>query len=544
VHCLCKMMGMRKLLWTVWFLPVALAAAESPPGWEALADPAKALSKAEKPAAVAGFLLEAGEDAAVQNFIASLPDSKADLVNKLRSQTAFYDGDFPGALQSLELVSTPDPWTVEQKKRIQDLVSRLTKETRSDRVSVRTPVEDAFLASIALPALERTAGEAEAFYGVALSSPVRVEIYPDAESFVKAASLPSDAVDRTGPSAVRFRCVHLLSPAAKAEGYRWLDEAAGGIHRLAVRKLSGGLAPAWIEEGFARRGEDGWRREGDFVPAPSDFDRLGRAALVNPSTGTQLIGLVGLEPGLKNLRRYEDVLLARAEAADAVGFILKDYGKEKLLALLQAFRRMPREDAFVQIFGFSEEAMESAWIETLAGRTWTASQGALDRGAPVQGAAPSGPEARPFLRQGDALRDKRQWSGALVQYRKALAAETDNGAILVRAARAARETDDMAASEEFLKRAVEKNPFYVPAFAAYGRILYDDGRYDDASRILQEGLEVQPFNPRLHETLALISMDLGNIPAARRSLELALRFDPQSADLRDLMRHLPKGRAR
>jgi tetratricopeptide (TPR) repeat protein len=102
----------------------------------------------------------------------------------------------------------------------------------------------------------------------------------------------------------------------------------------------------------------------------------------------------------------------------------------------------------------------------------------------------------------------------------------------------------MAASEEFLKRAVEKNPFYVPAFAAYGRILYDDGRYDDASRILQEGLEVQPFNPRLHETLALISMDLGNIPAARRSLELALRFDPQSADLRDLMRHLPKGRAR
>ena len=529
-------------MWTVWLLPVALAAAEPPLGWETLADPGKALSKAEKPAAVAGFLLEAGEDASVLDFIASLPDTKADLINKLRSQTALYDGDLPGALQSLELASSPDPWTVEQKKRVQGLVSRLSKEVRSDRVCVRTPAEDAFLASIALPALERAAGEAEAFYGVALSSPARVEIHPDAESFSKGASLPSDAVERTGPSAVRYRCVHLLSPAATAEGYRWLDEAAGGIHRLAVRKLSGGLAPAWLEEGLARRGEDGWRREGDFVPAPPDFDRLGRAALVNPSTGTQLIGLAGLEPGLRNLRSYEDALLARAEAADAAGFLLKEYGKEKLLALLQAFRRMSREEAFVQSLGVGESVVESAWIESLAGRTWTASQGALERGASIQGAAPSGPEAKSFLRQGDALRDKRQWAAALVQYRKALAAEPDNGAVLVRAAKAARETDDTAAAEEFLKHAVEKNPFHVPAFAAYGRILYDDGRYDDALRILQEGLEIQPFNPRLHETLALISMDLGNIPAARRSLELALRFDPQSADLRDLLRHLPKSR--
>jgi tetratricopeptide (TPR) repeat protein len=170
-------------------------------------------------------------------------------------------------------------------------------------------------------------------------------------------------------------------------------------------------------------------------------------------------------------------------------------------------------------------------------------KGSLDRDDSFEGKEPQpGSEARPFLHQGDSLRDKRQWHAALVEYRKALAAEPDNGLLLLRAARASEALDDFAAAEEYLRQAVGKNPFFVPAYITLGRLLYDDGRYDDAQKILQEGLEIQPSNPRLHETLGLISMDVGDIPSARRSIELAIRFDPNNADLRDVLRRMPKGR--
>ena len=274
------------------------------------------------------------------------------------------------------------------------------------------------------------------------------------------------------------------------------------------------------------------------------MNRLAEAALVNPTTGSVLLPFSRMEPSLRALRSQDEVLLAYVEAADAVDSLVKEQGPEKFQKFLSGTADQLPSGCFRPSHG-----------RLRAGRRGRLGGGVLD-GSPLDLGERSygppdflqGPGARrgrgrlsSLLRAGDALRDKKQWPGALVQYRKALAVEPESGLLLSRAARAAQMSDDLKAAEGFLRESMAKNPFYVPPFAALGQILYDDGRYDEAQKVLQEGLEIQPFHPRLHETLGFISMDVGDAASARLSFQRSLDLDPDNPDLRDVMNKMPKG---
>lgn len=51
-----------------------------------------------------------------------------------------------------------------------------------------------------------------------------------------------------------------------------------------------------------------------------------------------------------------------------------------------------------------------------------------------------------------------------------------------------------------------------------------------------------PFQPKIHEILGLIAVDVGNFVLATQSLELALRFDPTNVSIRQSLDHMPKPR--
>src|SRR5262245_43611778 len=96
-----------------------------------LRDPAQALMRSRAPAGTAGLLLEAGEDAAVADFAARLSDRHADVANKVLSQLELYRGNPAGALQALELIQKPDPWTTAQLKYVRDLVALRGEQAES-----------------------------------------------------------------------------------------------------------------------------------------------------------------------------------------------------------------------------------------------------------------------------------------------------------------------------------------------------------------------------------------------------------------------------
>jgi tetratricopeptide (TPR) repeat protein len=237
------------------------------------------------------------------------------------------------------------------------------------------------------------------------------------------------------------------------------------------------------------------------------------------------------------------VALAFAQVSDAVAVLADRFGPEKPAEILAAYRRLPRDEVFPKILGMTEEEFEDAWRRSLRERSWPADTGAMAqtiRLSPVDETEFLGADARGHVRFGDRLRSQGQAAAALLQYKKALQQEPDNGVALVKAARAHLDLEQTDKAEEVLRRAVEKNESYVTPYVLLGEILFDDGRYEDAQQILQEALEINPFHPRVHETLGLVALDVGNFPAARRSMELSLSLDPSNEELRQALKRMPK----
>lgn len=528
------------------------AAADSVPilDLEGLRDPVQALARSSAPLILAERLLEAGEDDGVERFRQSLSlPQRRDLEAGIRSLQALYRGDYGEALDALSDLPSADPWFARQKSYLEGLLAagRGFIAAPDDHFLLWTSSDEDFLARYAHPALENAREKMEEVFRVTPGTAVLVEVYPTSQAFSQASTLSDDTLERSGAIGIcKFRRLMVLSPRATPLGYRWLDAAAHEYNHLLVNRLSGTLCPLWLHEGVSRYYETAWRRAGPFEHTPAAETALAQAALAESSApGKGLIPFQRMEPSMVYLENQDQVALAFAEVSDAVAYIVEQFGPGKLAELLRAFRRFPRDRAFVEALGLSEAELEESWRESLKDRTWRVSKGALAQKielGPMDEVEFVGADLQGHVRLGDRLRQQDQAAAALIQYKKALEQEPDNGVVLLKAARAYLAMGDPENAEALLRRAVEKNPSYVTPYVALGELLFEDARYDQAQRYLQEALEINPFNPRVHELLGRIALDVGNFSLARQSLELALRLDPDDEGLRALLRQMPKNR--
>jgi hypothetical protein len=523
-------------------------------GVKVFRDPQAALRRAADPLSLAERLLEAGETAAVENFRAGLNlPQQAGLESQLRSLQALYAGDYEAARRALD-EAPAGAWTESRTDYLDGLLRAATGfvEIPSDHFRFRVRAEDAFLGDYALKALENAWTKMGEAFSVVPDTSVVAEIYPGGEKFSAASTLPPETLERSGAVGIcKFGRLMVLSPRALPLGYRWLDALSHEYNHHLINRLSGGLCPLWLHEGAARYYETAWRRAGPFRHSPAAEAALARASAADStapvaglapstSTGTALIPFRRMEPSMVYLENQEQVALAFAQVSDAVAFLADRFGPEKPAEILAAYRRLPRDEVFL---GMTEEEFEDAWRRSLRERSWPADTGAMAqtiRLSPVDETEFLGADARGHVRLGDRLRSQGQAAAALLQYKKALQQEPDNGVALVKAARAHLDLEQTDKAEEVLRRAVEKNESYVTPYVLLGEILFDDGRYEDAQQILQEALEINPFHPRVHETLGLVALDVGNFPAARRSMELSLSLDPSNEELRQALKRMPK----
>lgn len=504
------------------------------------ADPRGALSRSTAPLALAEGFLDAQEfDAVSVQREAWTAAGKNEGANRLRLLEELYVGNDAGARQALELIEKKDPWVNARRTTIEGLMARrgAFKETADDRFVFRTPEADAFLVSYARPALEGAQARLAEVFPSTGGLPVTIEIYPSVDDYAFAAGVPKEKVFRAGAIATgRFNRVMVLSPGVPALGYRWIDALVHELAHRHIRRVSGGLCPAWLSEGLARYFETAWRRPEGFRHTP-----YARALLTRAALDDGLMPFSRLEAGVGSLESAALADLAFAQTSDAVNYLIKEFGVEKIAALVAAFRRSSRPDAFGQTLGLTETEVEKAWRESLADLTEAPTGTARGAMGPSLTAGDfdetslAGPAAQEFIRAGDRLLNQGGAAAAAAQYKKAVEAAPDNGVALTRLARAHLESERAGAAEDLLKRAVEMNPDYAAPLVALGEMYYDDGRYEEGQDVLQQALEIRPFYAPIHAALGRIAMDMGYIPAARQSYRLALRFDPGNKDVRDAL---------
>lgn len=521
-----------------------------PPG--DLKDPPKTLARSRVPLEVVESFLVLQETGAVkeyrENLIARGKDESANRVHFLEE---LYAGNNAGAWQVLDLMKKKDAWIAPREKYLNGLmeIHRPFTETKSDHFIVRTPAEDTFLARYALPSLESAYGRVAEFFGSSPTFPSVIEIYPTVDAFSFAATLPKEDVEQMGAVVnSRYGRIMILSPGATPFGYRWLDGMVHVFVHQHLNRVSGGNVPAWLQEGAARYFEVLWRRPEGFIHTPSERALLTRAVLSATGTVGELLPFEKMDMlSLKSMSQ-EQRTLAFAETSDAVDFLVQEFGVEKLRALVYSFRGLSRSESFQNILGLSEADFEKSWRDSLADLTEVPTElarGALDgtiRFGMEDDLQLAGEEVRSLLVLGDQLSQKGQLNSAVMEYKKAIEREPDNGVALARLARIYVTTQKIESAEDLLKRAMEKNPAYSTAFVLMGTIYFDDGRYEEAQQVLQQALEINPFQSKIHEILGLIAVDVGNFVLAKQSLELALRFDPTNAGVRQSLEHMPKPR--
>lgn len=127
----------------------------------------------------------------------------------------------------------------------------------------------------------------------------------------------------------------------------------------------------------------------------------------------------------------------------------------------------------------SEADFEKNWRDSLADLTEVPTD--LARGA-LEGTVRFGAgddlqlvedPVRALLRQGDQFGQKGQLNSAVMEYKKAIEQEPDNGVALARLARIYVITQKIESAEELLKRAMEKNPDYSTSFVLMGNIYFN-----------------------------------------------------------------------
>lgn len=534
---------------------------------ETLNEPEIVLRRDPEPWVTAEGLLEAGSAAAVEAHIAGLKPKDAEQAGRLTSLLELFRGNYAAARAALDGLREDD-WVRSRRAYLDGLLaaSQGLEQRSTENFRVGVAPDQAFVAQYASRALENARSKMQEVFGVLPSTAVAAEVYPTEESFSRASTLSGDTLERSGAIGIcKFRRLMVLSPRETPLGYRWLDALAHEYNHYLINELSGTLCPLWLHEGVARYYETAWRRAGPFEHGPAAETLLADAArsLIDLSTSTAdqavstpstpsinsatnvaaLIPFSRMEPSMVYLENQEQVALAFAEVSDAVAYLVEEFGTGKLRELLQAFRSTFRSTAFEKVLGMTEEEFEASWRDSLRDRAWTVSRGALPqtiRLGAVDELELAGPDAQGHIRLGDRLRQQGQAPAAVIQYRKALEQEPDNGVALLKLARGLMAQEDEAGAEEALRRAVEKNTAYITPFVVLGELLYEQGRYEEAQPFLEEALEINPFHPRVHRTLGLIAVDIGHFPQARQSLELALSLDPSDDEIRAVLRQMPR----
>jgi tetratricopeptide (TPR) repeat protein len=465
-------------------------------------------------------------------------DPKESELLELASQIAFYRGDYQEALKLMKSAIALGGED-ERKKGF----ALFTEET----IGVVTPFkryesphffisldekQDGILVDYLMGTMERTYQIMAEHYGFQPREKIRIEVFPDTKAFYFASSLSARDIEVTGAVGLaKFNKLMVLSPRALVYGYRWLDAISHEYMHYLIVKLTANKAPIWFHEGLAKYEETRWRN------GPSYLSPLYQTLMARALADGKLIGFERMEPSLVKLDTPEDVQLAYAQAASAIEFIIAKSGHkglEEVMKRMASQRERGAAESIKEVMGFSFNEFETKWKEYLASKglkevggvnvhRYKIKEGKADEERLDMSEIKS-MVARNRAHLGDLLKERGRMEAAVLEYRRALAEIHDSVPIMSRLSNVLISLGRDEEALEILKRAKELSPDHPSTYTDLGKIYLKLKDFRRAEEAFQASIQINPFDPEVHQGLATVFEMLGDPAAGLKEKEIAKKL--------------------
>jgi len=458
--------------------------------------------------------------AVVDQALALEPDSAA--LQGVKGLALFYLGRYEEAVEWLDRAARGGSGqdslveVAEVARRTRSVVSVFATYSSEHFQLFLDEAADGVLVPYVLETLEQARREIGKDLGYSPPDVVRVEIYPTADAFYQASGLTGRDIEVSGAVGLcRYNKIMALSPRALIKGYRWLDALSHEyVHFVLARRTWSNL-PIWLHEGVARYEEVRWR-----MAHPRVLDAVSESLLARALRAGGFIKFAAMEPSLVALDTPHDVHLAYAECEVAVEWIVERRGVEGIREILDALGKPERpsvEEVLGSVLGLSAEAFEEALRGWLAERGLREVEGVelprymlAEAGAPLELEEIKSLAASQLTGLADRLRARGRLEPAVAEYKRALHKSPHEVVILTRLGVALMETGRHEEARERFESVLERAPDAVTAHKYLGLIALSEGRYEEAGTRMVEAVRINPFDPELHGTLALVYSRLGN----------------------------------
>jgi tetratricopeptide (TPR) repeat protein len=429
-------------------------------------------------------------------------------VAELEVLTNFYSGKYEAAAKGVAELRR-DPRTPIDLGNLADVIVA-THETTKGYETVRyedfevrySPGEDEILVPYAIDTLKAAAEAMEAELGVKMVSPVRLEIYPDAESLAEVSPLSVEAIRTTGTIALcKWGRLMIASPRALMHGYPWLDTIAHEYVHLILTKATLDRAPVWLQEGTAKLLETRWREAKTTLRQDTASARL----LQHAATANELLDFERLHPSIALLPSQKAAALAFAQVSSFMDMFYQGYGHDGLQDVLDGIAS--GEDArraLARVAKMPWNALEEQWKASLDAsppgpparlmprylRDETTEQ---DEVADVEA-----DRARKFVRLGDMLWARARPAAASIEYGKAHKAAPTDPVVASRYARSALAAGLPKQAIAPLMLTLKRYPNHEPALSSLATAMFRTSNLDIALDAANRAIAQNPFDPQPH----------------------------------------------
>jgi predicted Zn-dependent protease len=291
--------------------------------------------------------------------------------------------------------------------------------------------------------------------------------------------------------------------------------------------MTANKAPIWFHEGLAKYEETRWREGPSYLSLP--YQSLLSRALAEK----RLIPFDKMEPSVVRLETPEEVQLAYAQGASAIEFMIgkADHkGLQQMMNHMATQSRRGATESIREILGLTFFEFERGWKEFLASKELKEMGGTNVRRHKIKEGKADEERidmeeikslvARNRAHLADLLRERGRMAAAVLEYRRALSEVPDSISIINKLSSALIQTHKDEEALPLLNRASEISPDHPTTYTNMGKIHLKLKDFKKAREAFLESIQINPFNPEVHQGLAEAYEKLGEQSLAAREKEI------------------------
>jgi tetratricopeptide (TPR) repeat protein len=346
------------------------------------------------------------------------------------------------------------------------------------------PKQDALLGKYMARFLESIYPELTARFGYAPPGTTKIEIMTT-HSWFSARTIGLPFIPTVG--ACTGTVVALASPKTTNKPFNWARVLKHEVVHVITLQQTGFNIPHWYTEALAV--------ESEGFPRPQDWNKL---LLARVPTRTKLLNLDTINLGFIRPKEPEDRSLAYCQAQLYAQYMVKRFGSDALIKMLDAYRRgLTTDKAVAACFQVDKADFEAQYLTFLDGVVKTI-RTRVDDEAPVR----------------------------FSQLARDVEAKPDDPDLNARMAYEHLARRDYKEARPFADKALKLKPHQPLASYVKARLLVLIGDDDAALEMLKPALDPNAPNERVLELLASLEMKAGHLDESERLYEIGRRDDP------------------